>query len=250
MDKAELMALLEDFRAGGLELAEVVERLSRPPLLELDGACLDVHRGLRAGLDEVVFAQGKAVEELERILAALLENGRQNILVTRLDAAKAECLQASFPDFSYHPRGRYLVRIAAPRQGEGRGEVLIVTAGTSDLGVAYEAAVTLEMMGQESSILADVGVAGIHRLLSRMERLRRAEVLIVIAGMEGALPSVVAGLVERPVIAVPTSVGYGASFGGVAALLGMLNSCAGGVGVVNIDNGFGAGYLAGLINRR
>ncbi len=250
MDKAELIALLNDFRDGERKLDEVVERLSRPPLVKLgESACLDLQRGLRAGLGEVVFAQGKEVEELEIILGALTAS-EKNILVTRVTPDKAVLLQRRFPDFNYHSRGRYLVRIAAPRREQGRGEVLIVTAGTSDLGVAHEAAVTLELMGQKSSILADVGVAGIHRLLAAIECLRQAEVLIVIAGMEGALPSVVAGLVEKPVIAVPTSVGYGASFGGIAALLGMLNSCAGGVGVVNIDNGFGAGYLAGLINRR
>ena len=159
-------------------------------------------------------------------------------------------MRKKFPQFDYHQAGQYFVKLNRENYDQGRGTVLIVTAGTSDLRVAHEADITLRMMGQKSELLIDVGVAGIHRLLAYREKLMAAEVLIVIAGMEGALPSVVAGLVERPVIAVPTSVGYGAAFGGVAALLGMLNSCAGGVGVVNIDNGFGAAYLAGLINRK
>ncbi len=248
MDRDELKAILAALQRGERELDEVLGLLDRMPYHDLGNACLDTHRGLRSGLGEVVFALDKETADLEVIIAALAESG-ENVLVTRLDAEKAAVLRPKFPDFEYHETGRYLVRLARPREDRGRGEVLIVTAGTADLGVAYEAEITLRVMGQKVSLLADVGVAGIHRLLVHLERLRAAEVLIVIAGMEGALPSVVAGLVDRPVIAVPTSTGYGTAFGGVTALLGMLNSCAAGIGVVNIDNGFGAACLAGQINR-
>ncbi len=248
MDKEQLKKLLVEFKGGHRSLDEVLAAVSHLPFRDLGVACLDTHRGLRSILGEVVFALDKEVDDLKVIISALLET-EGNILVTRLAPEKAARLRDAFPGFEYHEAGRYLVRMKRSLPDQGRGKVLILTAGTSDLKVAYEAEITLRMMGQRCELLADVGVAGIHRLLACHEKLRRAEVLIVIAGMEGALPSVVAGLVDRPVIAVPTSVGYGAAFGGVAALLGMLNSCAGGVGVVNIDNGFGAGYLAGLINR-
>ncbi len=249
MDKTELQAILTALQRGERELDEVMELLSRLPFRELGVACLDTHRGVRGGLGEVVFALDKEIPELELIIAALAEGG-ENVLVTRLDPEKAAVLGPRFPEFEYHEKGRYMFRFLRPPGERGRGEVLIVTAGTSDLKVAYEAEITLRMMGHKVALLADVGVAGIHRLLAHLERLRAAAVLIVVAGMEGALPSVVAGLVDRPVIAVPTSTGYGTAFGGVAALLGMLNSCAGGIGVVNIDNGFGAGCLAGRINQR
>jgi len=249
MDKERLKKLLVEFKGGDRSLDEVMDAVSHLPFRDLGVACLDTHRGLRSILGEVVFALDKEVDDLRVIIAALLET-EGNILVTRLAPEKAARLRDDFPGFEYHEAGRYLVRMEKSLPDQGRGRVLIVTAGTSDLKVAYEAEITLKMMGQRCELLVDIGVAGIHRLLACHEKLRSAEVLIVIAGMEGALPSVVAGLVDRPVIAVPTSVGYGAAFGGVAALLGMLNSCAGGVGVVNIDNGFGAGYLAGLINRK
>ena len=249
MDSAELKDILGELQRGERQVDEVVELLDHLPFRDIGVAHLDTHRGLRSIMGEVVFALGKEVEDIEVILEGLLEH-EKNILVTRLEAHKAELLQEKFPQFEYHKAGQYFVKLDRKSYDQGRGTVLIVTAGTSDLRVAHEADITLRMMGQKSEMLVDVGVAGIHRLLAYREKLMEAEVLIVIAGMEGALPSVVAGLVERPVIAVPTSVGYGASFGGVAALLGMLNSCAGGVGVVNIDNGFGAAYLAGLINRK
>lgn len=248
MNEDNLRILLERLRAGECQVDEALDRLRHLPFSDLGVACLDTHRGLRSILGEVVFALGKEVDDLRKILDELSRH-EDNILVTRLEPEKAAALRDHFHDFTYHTGGRYLVRLLKPPVNSGRGRVLIVTAGTSDLRVAYEAEITLKMMGQECELLADVGVAGIHRLLACREQLLAAEVLIVIAGMEGALPSVVAGLVDRPVIAVPTSVGYGAAFGGVAALLGMLNSCAGGVGVVNIDNGFGAAYLAGMINR-
>ncbi|HDS17254.1 MAG TPA: nickel pincer cofactor biosynthesis protein LarB [Proteobacteria bacterium] len=249
MDRAQLKEILISLQKGCVQVDEVVEMLGHLPFRDLGIAHLDTHRGLRALMGEVVFALGKEVVDLEIILDGLLEH-EQNILVTRLDLEKAAVLRRRFPQFEYHAGGRYLFKLARHDCDRGRGTVMIVTAGTSDLRVAYEAEITLRLLGQKSELLVDVGVAGIHRLLAYREKLMAAEVLIVIAGMEGALPSVVAGLVERPVIAVPTSVGYGAAFGGVAALLGMLNSCAGGVGVVNIDNGFGAAYLAGLINRK
>lgn len=249
MNSGELKDVLLELQRGERQVDEVIEILDHLPFRDLGVAHLDTHRGLRSMMGEVVFALGKEVKDIEIIVAGLLEH-EKNILVTRLEAHKAEILKAKFPQFIYHEPGQYLVKLDCSDNDKGRGTVLIVTAGTSDLGVAYEAEITLRMMGHKVEMLVDVGVAGIHRLLAYREKLMAAEVLIVVAGMEGALPSVVAGLVERPVIAVPTSVGYGAAFGGVAALLGMLNSCAGGVGVVNIDNGFGAAYLAGLINRK
>jgi len=249
MDSAELKRILLELQRGERQVDEVVELFDHLPFRDLGIAHLDTHRGLRSMLGEVVFALGKEARDIEIILEGLLEH-EKNILVTRLDVHKAESLKTKFPQFEYHESGQYFVKLERENYDQGRGTVLIVTAGTSDLNVAYEAEITLRMMGQRCELLVDVGVAGIHRLLAYREKLMAAEVLIVVAGMEGALPSVVAGLVERPVIAVPTSVGYGAAFGGVAALLGMLNSCAGGVGVVNIDNGFGAAYLAGLINRK
>jgi NCAIR mutase (PurE)-related protein len=250
MDRDDLKRILAEFQRGERRLDELLELFARLPYQDVGLACLDTHRGLRSGLGEVVFALDKSPVELETIIGALAE-GEGNILVTRLAPEKATFLLEKFSAFEYHEAGRYLVRLSSPLpEDRGRGEVLIITAGTSDLKVAYEAEITVRMMGQKVSLLNDVGVAGIHRLLAHRERLLAAEVLIVIAGMEGALPSVVAGLVDRPVIAVPTSTGYGTAFGGVTALLGMLNSCAAGIGVVNIDNGFGAGCVAGQINRR
>jgi len=249
MNRDDLKNILNGLQRGDKSVDEVADLLNHMPFRDLGIAHLDTHRSLRAIMGEVVFALGKETRDLEIILNGLLEH-EENILVTRLEVDKAEVLQAKFPQFTYHAAGQYFVKMGHEIAPSGRAPVLLVTAGTSDLRVAYEAEITLKMMGQRCEKLVDVGVAGIHRLLAYREKLMTAEVLIVIAGMEGALPSVVAGLVDKPVIAVPTSVGYGAAFGGVAALLGMLNSCAGGVGVVNIDNGFGAAYLAGLINRR
>ncbi len=249
MNRDELKSILSELQRGDRCVDEVVDLFEHMPFRNLGIAHLDTHRSLRSIMGEVVFALGKAVGDIKIILNGLLEY-EENILVTRLEVGKAEILLPEFPQFEYCAAGQYMVKIGQNIVSRGRGSVLLVTAGTSDLRVAYEAEITLKMMGQKCEKLVDVGVAGIHRLLAYREKLMQAEVLIVIAGMEGALPSVVAGLVDKPVIAVPTSVGYGAAFGGVAALLGMLNSCAGGVGVVNIDNGFGAAYLAGLINRK
>jgi len=248
MNRDELKNILHELERGERRVDEVADLLEHLPFRDLGIAHLDTHRGLRSVMGEVVFALGKEISDIEIILNGLLEH-EENILVTRLESHKAAVLQPKFPQFTYHAAGQYFVKMGRKIPDRGRGLILLVTAGTSDLRVAYEAEITLKMMGQRCEKLVDVGVAGIHRLLAYREKLLAAEVLIVIAGMEGALPSVVAGLVDKPVIAVPTSVGYGAAFGGVAALLGMLNSCAGGVGVVNIDNGFGAAYLAALINR-
>ena len=248
MDTDHLKSLLQDLQRGNVDIAEAMEKLRHLPFQDLGHATVDHHRGLRVGFPEVIFGQGKSVEQIRSIMDALREKGN-NILVTRLKKEKALQVCASFPAATYHDDSRCLTLEQRPVKITGRGKILVVSAGTSDIPVAAEAALTARMMGNEVELLHDVGVAGIHRLLARTKLLFSAAVIIVVAGMEGALPSVVAGLAGRPVIGVPTSVGYGASFGGVAALLGMLNSCAGGVTVVNIDNGFGAGYAASLMNK-
>jgi pyridinium-3,5-biscarboxylic acid mononucleotide synthase len=212
------------------------------------GATVDTSRALRTGLPEVIYGEGKTPAQVAGIIAALLETS-QDVLVTRLDADKAAAVLLEHPSATYHPSARVLALRREPLPEPGRGEILVVCAGTSDLPVADEAVLVARHFGNRVERLTDVGVAGIHRVLRHAEALRSARVVVVVAGMEGALASVVAGLTDKPVIAVPTSVGYGAAFGGVAALLGMLNSCAPGVSVVNIDNGFGAAYQATLINR-
>ncbi len=241
----EILAAIAD---GKMTADEALGRLKTLPFEDLGFAKVDHHRALRAGLPEVIFAQGKTASQVAEIAIRLRDAG-QSVLVTRLAAQDAADVQAALPSLVYHP----VPRLATLTQGEigktGRGVIAVIAAGTSDLPVAEEAAMTAEYMGNEVERLYDVGVSGLHRLLAHQDVLQRANVLIVAAGMEGALPSVVGGLVDRPVIAVPTSIGYGASFGGLAALLGMLNTCAAGVTVVNIDNGFGAGVAAGLINR-
>jgi NCAIR mutase (PurE)-related protein len=248
MDSNELRKLLLSLQGGGVDVDTALERLRHLPFEDLGDATVDHHRGLRTGFPEVIFGQGKSVGQIERIMVALLDKGN-NVLVTRVDAEKARSLQHAFPAARFHDEARCLTIEQKPPELLGRGTILVISAGTSDLPVAAEAAITARLMGNRVEELYDVGVAGIHRLLARRELLDAASVVIVVAGMEGALPSVVAGLVGRPVIGVPTSVGYGASFGGIAALLGMLNSCAAGVTVVNIDNGFGAGMAASIMNR-
>ena len=233
---------------GDLAIDDVLERLKHLPFEEIGCATIDHHRGLRQGFPEVILGEGKTVGQIEQIIAAMADKG-SNILVTRLEEARAATIRQGFPTARYHADARCLTIEQKLPELVGKGKILVVSAGTSDIPVAAEAIVTARMMGNEVEHLYDVGVAGIHRLLARRELLLSAAVIIVVAGMEGALPSVVAGLVGKPVIGVPTSVGYGASFGGIAALLGMLNSCAAGVTVVNIDNGFGAAYAASLINR-
>jgi len=248
MDVKELKNLLQNLKNGDIDVGDALERLKHLPYEDLGCANVDHHRGLRLGFPEVIFGAGKSIGQIERIMAALREKGN-NILVTRLAEADALQIQKSFPAARHHRDARCLTLEQHPVEPRGKGKILVVSAGTSDIPVAAEAVVTARSMGNEVEHIYDVGVAGLHRLLARKEQLFAASVIIVVAGMEGALPSVVAGLVDRPVVGVPTSVGYGASFAGIAPLLGMLNSCAAGVTVVNIDNGFGAGYAASLINR-
>jgi hypothetical protein len=217
------------------------------PFEDLGFAKIDHHRALRHGIPEVVFAKGKTAEQVVAIAGKLLDNSR-NVLITRADRECAAAVTAALAGAEYAPLSG-AIRFWRDRTLHGKGKIAVVSAGTSDMPVAEEAQITAEVMGNEVETIYDIGVAGIHRLMSNRERLSEARVIVVCAGMEGALPSAVGGLVSCPVIAVPTSVGYGASFHGLAALLGMLNSCASNVTVVNIDNGFGAGYVASLINR-
>jgi NCAIR mutase (PurE)-related protein len=246
---AELAALLRQVRAGRVAPAAAARRIGAAPVEPLGFATLDHHRALRTGFPEVVLAQGKTAGQVVTIARRLYAR-HGLVLVTRADEGARAALAAAFPRAEVHERARCVVlRRRAPR-GAGRGRVLVVCAGTADLPVAEEAVVTARVMGSRAELIADVGVAGIHRLLAHRHRLREARVLVVVAGLEGALPSVVGGLVDRPLIAVPTSVGYGAHFDGLAPLLAMLNSCAAGITVVNVDNGFGAGYAAHLVNAR
>lgn len=248
MNPHHLRALLEAVGQGSVPVDEALEQLRRFPFEDIGCAQVDHHRELRQGMPEVIFGEGKSAEQIVRIMTAMAGKG-SNVLVTRVAAEKVALLLDAFPDAVHHPEARCLTLERHPATSSGRGTVLVVSAGTSDIPVAAEALVTARFLGNRAEHLYDVGVAGIHRLLARREQLCSAAVIIVVAGMEGALPSVVGGLVDKPVIAVPTSIGYGASFGGIAALLGMLNSCAAGVTVVNIDNGFGAACAANLINR-
>jgi pyridinium-3,5-biscarboxylic acid mononucleotide synthase len=243
-----LEKLLEDLKQGRLDVKEALEGLKRLPFEELEFATLDTHRALRQGYPEVIFGLGKTIAQIKSIVKNMLERG-ENVLATRIDPAKGRALKKAFPKGEYKEVASTFFVKSHPIKKAGRGNILVICAGTSDVPVAEEAAVTAECMGNTVKRLYDVGVSGIHRLLNRKEELWGAQVLIVVAGMEGALPSVVAGLVARPVIAVPTSVGYGANLGGLTTLLAMLNSCASGVTVVNIDNGFGAAYAASLMNR-
>jgi pyridinium-3,5-biscarboxylic acid mononucleotide synthase len=246
MTTAEAIRLLETFRAGGVGRDQVLRAFQAAPSADLGFAQVDTHRALRKGFPEIIFGQGKTPSQVVKIAAKLIER-HQRVLATRLGAEQARALQKGFRRAVHHKLAR-CVTIEKKPLPKREGVIAVICAGTSDLPVAEEAAVTAEIMGNRVERVNDVGVAGVHRLLSRLEVIQRANVVIVVAGMEGALPSVVGGLVDKPVIAVPTSVGYGASFSGIAALLAMLNSCASGVTVVNIDNGFGAGYAASQIN--
>jgi NCAIR mutase (PurE)-related protein len=247
MDQEQLRKLLEQVRDGATDVDAALERLRHMPFEDLGFAKVDHHRALRHGMPEVIFAKGKTPEQVAQIAARLLERA-PNVLITRADSKTAEQVLALTPDAEHFPLSG-AIRVWRDRTIRGKGKIAVVCAGTSDIPVAEEAQVTAEVMGNEVETIHDIGVAGIHRLMNNRERLAGARVCVVCAGMEGALPSAVGGLVSCPVIAVPTSVGYGASFHGLAALLGMLNSCASNVTVVNIDNGFGAGYVASLINR-
>lgn len=245
MEKKELLALLEQVKNGALDPGQAAERLAAPAYEDLGYARVDHQRARRQGAAEVIFGAGKTAEQIEGIVRSMMDRGTANIIITRLSDEKAAALEGKFP-FTYSPMAQ--LAVAAPKDQPLRGDVVVVSAGTSDMPVCEEAALTAEALGCRVHRVYDAGVAGLHRLLSSLDVLRRARVIIAVAGMEGALPSVVGGLVSCPVIAVPTSVGYGASFGGMAALLAMLNSCASGISVVNIDNGFGAGFLASRIN--
>jgi pyridinium-3,5-biscarboxylic acid mononucleotide synthase len=242
----EAIKLLEKFRAGGVSRDEVLRAFQAAPVVDLGFAQVDTHRALRKGFPEVIFGAGKTTAQVLEIAAKIFER-EQRVLVTRITAEHARVLKKKFPRAVHHELAR-CVTIEKKPLPKRAGTIAVLCAGTSDLPVAEEAAITAEIMGNTVERVIDIGVAGLHRLLSKLDKIQSANIIIVVAGMEGALPSVVAGLVSKPVIAVPTSVGYGASFGGIAALLGMLNSCGSGVTVVNIDNGFGAGYAASQIN--
>jgi NCAIR mutase (PurE)-related protein len=243
----QIRKILEQYKAGTLSPDDALHRLRALPFEDLGFANIDHHRTLRQGFPEVVFGLGKTVDQVGKIVESMHKHNH-NILVTRTTSAHFDRVKQIAPEAEFHEGARAIV-VQKDAKVLGKGTVMVVSAGTSDMAVAEEAVVTLKVMGNEIDSLYDVGVAGLHRLLDRRERLAEARVVIVVAGMEGALPSVVGGLVSAPVIAVPTSVGYGASFNGVAALLGMLNSCASNVTVVNIDNGYGAAVVASLINR-
>ncbi|HUS91008.1 MAG TPA: nickel pincer cofactor biosynthesis protein LarB [Phycisphaerae bacterium] len=247
MNEQAIRELLESVRSGGTGLDEAVARLRRLPFESMGFATVDHHRSLRCGFPEVIFCPGKTPGQIREIFRRLAEAGG-NVLATRADRAAHEAVAADLPEANYEELARTITLRQGPRP-EATGHVAIVSAGTSDLPVAEEARVTAEIMDQRVTTHYDVGVAGLHRLLAHGEALQAANVVVVTAGMEGALASVVGGLVGVPVIAVPTSVGYGASFGGLAALLAMLNSCASNVCTVNIDNGFAGGYIASMINR-
>ena len=247
MDKQEITALLEGVAAGTTSVEDAVLQLKTAPIRELGAyAKVDLHRGLRQGVPEVIYGAGKTPEQILGIARAMRENGQETVLVTRMSGEAAELVGKELP-LRYDPLSKAGIIGRLPKPN-GKGKVVVATGGTSDLPVAEEAALTAEFLGSRVTRLYDVGVAGLHRLQARLPQIMEASVLIAIAGMEGALASVLGGLVDCPVIAVPTSVGYGASFGGLSALLSMLNSCASGVSVVNIDNGFGAGFLASRIN--
>lgn len=244
--KTQVKAILEGVKNGSVSVDDALLQLKTEPYDDLGFAKVDLHRRIRKGMPEVIYGAGKTPEQITGIIGSMLRSGQDQILITRLSPESAAQVEKSFP-IRYSPAAR-LARLGDDPAPNGIGTIVVATGGTSDIPVAEEAALTAEFFGNRVTRLYDVGVAGLHRLLSHTDEIMRASVIIAVAGMEGALASVVGGLADCPVIAVPTSVGYGASFGGLSALLSMLNSCASGVSVVNIDNGFGAGYLAGMIN--
>ena len=246
MTPDEARQLLQNYKSGAVDLDQTLQAFQVPPTVDLNFAQVDTHRALRKGFPEVIFGSGKTPEQVLKIAAAILAREKR-LLVTRITSQHAALLKTEFPHAVHHEPAR-CVTVSQGEHPKNPGTIAVLSAGTSDIPIAEEAAVTADIMGNHVQRIYDVGVAGLHRLLARLEEIQKARVVIVVAGMEGALPSVVAGLVSRPVIAVPTSIGYGANFGGLAALLGMLNSCGSGVTVVNIDNGFGAGYAASQIN--
>ena len=246
MEQKELKQLLTKIADGKISVDDAVLKFKSMPFEDLGFAKVDHHRGIRQGAAEVIYGAGKTPEQITEIAKKLIESGQKTVLITRMSREAAECVEKSLP-FSYYETGRIGIVGEMPKP-DTETNIVIATGGTSDIPVAEEAALTAEALGNKVTRLYDVGVAGIHRLFAHSEDIMRAKVIIAIAGMEGALASVIGGMADCPVIAVPTSIGYGASFGGLSALLSMLNSCASGVSVVNIDNGFGAGYLASMIN--
>jgi NCAIR mutase (PurE)-related protein len=245
MDSKNLLKLLEDYKNARVSEQEALEILKRLPFEDLGYARVDHHREMRKGFPEVIFGTGKTPEQIHGIVRSLYRQ-QTNVMITRSEEPVFRMLQKDFPEAEFHLNSK-AITIRTKREYTGKGKILVLSAGTADIPVAEEAQVTADLFGNQTDCLYDAGVAGLHRLLAEKERLMNARVIIVVAGMEGALPSVVAGLVSAPVIAVPTSVGYGAHFGGLAPLLSMLNSCAA-LAVVNIDNGFGAGQIASIIN--
>ena len=251
MNREQVRNILSQVQDGTIPIEEALDRLRSLPFEDMGFATIDHHRELRTGFPEIIYCQGKTVEQVVSIAERIVAAG-SDLLATRADSDVFEALREKIPDADYNPLARTITRlkeVGSKQEKPPQQTILVISAGTSDIPVAEEAAVTAQTLGNRVERVFDVGVAGIHRLFAHKEKIERASVIIVVAGMEGALASVVGGLVNKPVIAVPTSVGYGASFQGLAALLGMLNSCASGVTVVNIDNGFGAGYAASLINR-
>ncbi len=246
MTEEQIKTLLDDIRSGKSSVDDAITALRDLPYEDLGHTKIDHHRSLRNGFPEVIYGAGKTPEQVAEIFAAMMPRG--HVLVTRASEVMANAVKSICPDVEYSPLGRTLVHRHSPIKYRD-GNILILTAGTSDLPMAEEARITADILGNPTEIISDVGVAGIHRLFGSLDKIREAAIVIVVAGMEGALASVVGGMVDRPIIAVPTSVGYGASFEGMAALLGMLTSCASGITVVNIDNGFGAACAANRINR-
>ena len=248
MNTETLNRILRDVAAGKTSVEDAALKLSNIPFEDIDYAHIDHHRSLRKGFPEVIFGQGKTPEQITGIMERMMPQ-ENVVLVTRIDSQKADEVLTRFPDAVFHEDARMVIweKMEVPKQG--KGAIIVLSAGTSDIPVAKEAFLTAKAMGNDVESAFDVGVAGLHRLFDHKELIDRASVLIVVAGMEGALPSVVAGMVSRPVIAVPTSIGYGVSLGGITALFAMLNCCSSNIAVVNIDNGFGAGYMASIINR-
>jgi len=250
MNKSETLNILQKIKSGDISPEDALSKLCTQPFEDLGYAKPDHHRELRKGVPEVIYGSGKTLEQIMGIVKAMVDKGQSLIMITRLPAEIAEEMRKIFPQYYKYYETAQIGVIGEMPKPNGIGKIVVATGGTSDIPVAEEAAITAELLGNEVVRLYDVGVAGMHRLLSKLNDIMDAQVIISIAGMEGALTSVIGGLVDCPVIGVPTSVGYGASFNGIAALLSMLNSCASGVSVVNIDNGFGAGYLASIINHQ
>ncbi|QOX64159.1 nickel pincer cofactor biosynthesis protein LarB [Anoxybacterium hadale] len=248
MSNKHVMHILEEVKNGCLSIEDAFLKLKQSPFEDMGFVKIDHHRELRQGTSEVIYGEGKTARQIVEIASAMVKHGQKTIIITRLSSESAEYI-GQYHTMYYNESGRIGVIGIFPK-ANGKGKIVIATGGTSDIPVAEEAAVTAEALGNQVTKLYDVGVAGIHRLFSHMDEIMSANVIIAIAGMEGALASVIGGIADCPVIAVPTSIGYGASFHGLAALLSMLNSCASGISVVNIDNGFGAGYLASMINHR